>query len=314
MVDAVMTALGLEGNEFQRPTIEFYVDEVNEYLKDAGVPEDVIGTKPTVGIVARGVADLWSYGAGNGKLSVYFKERAIQLATADFPSPEPTPTPGGELPPVTPADDGKALMVVGGEWAAAELPDPTGGGYIIVTSSYDEELGEYSLDKTFGELVTEYEGGKLILLRDMAHNIYDLAIVSYSEEYTLFHCTTYFADIPHRSTAAYIWDIYEDGCFPSIVCGSETIDIIYEQNGNTISNIQCDCSFEHLKDKMTNGGITINARGLQYYSNRRIQTFVTTAVYNVLYDAIHISSVGSNGVYYSFTLTTNGWSGYSRTV
>lgn len=120
VVDAVMTALGLEGNEFQRPTIEFYVDEVNEYLKDAGVPENVIGTKQTVGVVARGVADLWSYGAGNGKLSIYFKERAIQLAS--------TSNGGGgggssDLPPVTPADDGKALIVVNGEWAAAEIPN-----------------------------------------------------------------------------------------------------------------------------------------------------------------------------------------------
>ena len=60
IVSAVMTALGLEGNTFQRPTIELYVAEVNEYLKDAGVPEDLIGTETTVGIVARGVSDLWS--------------------------------------------------------------------------------------------------------------------------------------------------------------------------------------------------------------------------------------------------------------
>ena len=113
VVDAVMTALGLEGNEFQRPTIEFYVDEVNEYLKDAGVPEDVIGTKPTVGIVARGVADLWSYGAGNGKLSVYFKERAIQLATADEPTPTPTitPTPASVLL-LNPASDVASPVVI----------------------------------------------------------------------------------------------------------------------------------------------------------------------------------------------------------
>jgi len=30
--------------------------------------------------VARGVADLWSYGAGGGKLSEYFMQRAIQLS------------------------------------------------------------------------------------------------------------------------------------------------------------------------------------------------------------------------------------------
>ena len=172
VVDAVMTALGLEGNEFQRPTIEFYVDEVNEYLKDAGVPEDVIGTKPTVGIVARGVADLWSYGAGNGKLSVYFKERAIQLATADEPTP--TPTPGGELPPITPADNGKVLTVVNGEWNPAAIPN----GFSVVNircmlpdnpGSYTGDI-QFTTDKTYNEIYAEYEAGKKVLFVLRASN------------------------------------------------------------------------------------------------------------------------------------------------
>lgn len=79
LLDAVMTALGLAGNTYQAPTIQFYIDEVNQYLKDAGVPEDIIGTKASAGAVARGVADLWNYGAGDGKLSPYFYERVIQM-------------------------------------------------------------------------------------------------------------------------------------------------------------------------------------------------------------------------------------------
>lgn len=80
LIDSIMTALGLSGNEYQKPTIQFYIDEVNEYLKDAGVPTELIGTKQTAGVVARGVADLWNYGAGDGHLSDYFHERATQLA------------------------------------------------------------------------------------------------------------------------------------------------------------------------------------------------------------------------------------------
>lgn len=32
-----------------------------------------------VGILTRGVSDLWNYGAGNSTLSPYFKERTVQL-------------------------------------------------------------------------------------------------------------------------------------------------------------------------------------------------------------------------------------------
>ena len=45
-------------------------------LRDAGVLENNI----TPGIVTRGVSDLWNYGAGEGKFSEYFLQRATQLA------------------------------------------------------------------------------------------------------------------------------------------------------------------------------------------------------------------------------------------
>jgi hypothetical protein len=34
----------------------------------------------THGIVARGVSDLWNYGAADGKLSSYFMQRAAQIS------------------------------------------------------------------------------------------------------------------------------------------------------------------------------------------------------------------------------------------
>ena len=71
----VKNALGITG-DFQDNTLQIYFDEVISYLEDAGVAQKNI----TKGVVARGVSDLWNYGAGEGKLSEYFIQRASQLA------------------------------------------------------------------------------------------------------------------------------------------------------------------------------------------------------------------------------------------
>ena len=75
MLLAVKNALGITG-DYQDATLRVYIDEVLAFLKDAGVPESSI----TYGLVARGVSDLWNYGAGEGKLSEYFYHRAAQLS------------------------------------------------------------------------------------------------------------------------------------------------------------------------------------------------------------------------------------------
>lgn len=75
MLEDIKNALGITGS-FQDATLTVYMNEVIAFLKDAGVKQSNI----TAGIVARGVADLWNYGAGEGKLSSYFIQRASQLA------------------------------------------------------------------------------------------------------------------------------------------------------------------------------------------------------------------------------------------
>ena len=74
-LNKVKNALGVTGT-YQDNTLQVYVDEVVAFLVDAGVKEANI----TDGIIARGVSDLWNYGAGEGALSEYFKMRATQLA------------------------------------------------------------------------------------------------------------------------------------------------------------------------------------------------------------------------------------------
>lgn len=74
-LEGVKAATGITG-DYQDDTIQGWFDEVVDFLRDAGVKDAHI----TDGIVARGVLDLWNYGAGEGKLSEYFKQRAAQLA------------------------------------------------------------------------------------------------------------------------------------------------------------------------------------------------------------------------------------------
>ena len=71
----VKQALGITGS-YQDNTLTAWINETVAFLKDAGVSESNI----TPGIVARGVADLWNYGGGDGKFSTYFMQRASQLS------------------------------------------------------------------------------------------------------------------------------------------------------------------------------------------------------------------------------------------
>ena len=72
----VKNALGIT-TDYQDTTLQIYITEVLSFLHNAGVSDENI----TSGLVARGVSDLWNYGAGEGKLSQYFIQRAIQIST-----------------------------------------------------------------------------------------------------------------------------------------------------------------------------------------------------------------------------------------
>jgi hypothetical protein len=78
----IKSALGITGN-YQDTTLNIYIDEVKYYMKDAGVPESVINSEASAGVISRGVTDLWSYGTNDGKLSDYFYQRVSQLALSD---------------------------------------------------------------------------------------------------------------------------------------------------------------------------------------------------------------------------------------
>ena len=72
-LEEVKTALGITG-DYQNDTISIYMNEVIDFLKDAGVKPENIKS----GLVAKGVADLWDYVGREGKFSEAFKILATQ--------------------------------------------------------------------------------------------------------------------------------------------------------------------------------------------------------------------------------------------
>ncbi len=73
---------------YQYSIIEGYIEEVIEYMVDAGVSRDIAISKKCIGTVTRGVMDLWNYGSGAVNFSPYFKERVVQLSYSSGETPE----------------------------------------------------------------------------------------------------------------------------------------------------------------------------------------------------------------------------------
>ena len=71
----IKTRLSLTGT-FHDGLITALADDVKEYIKSAGADAE---SPAAVGVIARGVADLWNFGSGDGKFSDVFYQRVSQL-------------------------------------------------------------------------------------------------------------------------------------------------------------------------------------------------------------------------------------------
>lgn len=78
LLEKIKTGLGVTGT-YQDETLKIYIDDVKNFLIDAGVSEEIVNSSESVGIMTRGVSDLWNYGAGSTEFSPYFLQRAAQL-------------------------------------------------------------------------------------------------------------------------------------------------------------------------------------------------------------------------------------------
>ena len=78
LLEKVKIGIGITGT-YQDATLLTYIDDVKNFLSDAGVPENIVNCSESVGVITRGVSDLWNYGAGSAEFSPYFIQRATQL-------------------------------------------------------------------------------------------------------------------------------------------------------------------------------------------------------------------------------------------
>ena len=81
IVSECKARLGITG-DYHDALLLAYAEDARAYLISAGVPQEVAYGEDAVGCIARGVADLWNLGAGDGEFSKVFVQRAIQLAAA----------------------------------------------------------------------------------------------------------------------------------------------------------------------------------------------------------------------------------------
>ena len=86
MTDAellVKVKIGLFGEAnttWRDEVLTVYINEVKDFMRNAGVSETVLSSEASAGCIMLGVNDLWNYSSGGVKLSEYFKQRVIQLS------------------------------------------------------------------------------------------------------------------------------------------------------------------------------------------------------------------------------------------
>lgn len=56
-----------------------FIQDTKDYLTSVGITDEILTDKKALGILARGVVDLWNNKPSDGEFSKVFYQRAIQL-------------------------------------------------------------------------------------------------------------------------------------------------------------------------------------------------------------------------------------------
>lgn len=62
-------------DDFHNDLLNGFIEDVKAYLRSGGVKDSVLDSEKSIGVIAKGVADLFY----DGKFSEFFYQRAIQL-------------------------------------------------------------------------------------------------------------------------------------------------------------------------------------------------------------------------------------------
>lgn len=77
ILSKVKSGLMITSDHFD-DVLTLHINDVKDYLLNAGVHESVIESEKSVGAILRGVSDLWTN--GSSEFSPYFRDRVTQLA------------------------------------------------------------------------------------------------------------------------------------------------------------------------------------------------------------------------------------------
>ncbi|MGN0695036.1 MAG: hypothetical protein ACI4LK_09050 [Lentihominibacter sp.] len=87
LLKSVKKIIGASGT-YADPALSLLIEDVKYDLIEKGVHEVAVNSRAAIGIIARGVDDMWQLGGGTVNLSPFYKERAIQLAL-HYPKSDP---------------------------------------------------------------------------------------------------------------------------------------------------------------------------------------------------------------------------------
>ena len=135
-LENIKKMLGITGS-YQDDILDGYAEEAIAYMVDAGIDEDTARGEKAVGVVARGVSDLWNYGSGETHLSDYFRERVVQLAYKVKNNPDP----GDE-------EEGTLRIIV----------------TIAATVDEDTQTPNITADKTYEEIKAAWDDGRDVIV------------------------------------------------------------------------------------------------------------------------------------------------------
>ena len=78
LVNEIKKRLGITGTHHDILLLA-YANDTKEFMHSAGIPAEVADSEASVGLISRGVADLWNLGSGLGVFSGFFKQRIAQM-------------------------------------------------------------------------------------------------------------------------------------------------------------------------------------------------------------------------------------------